>query len=520
MNTYKTLKANGKKISSTLFVVLVCLSFNVIAKNDSSSLITKAPDTQNVDQLIDIKDIIQSAEAGTTIQLPTGEYHVDNPIVIENKIKIVGSGKNNTILKANNANKPFFVFATAGITLESVTVDALVEKGPHRASIAVMVNDGSENCAISQTKIINAAASAILGRAASGCSLIGNTILNSGDDAVRLHGEHLTVADNTIIRYFDEALDLAFGDGTVVTGNYISEGRIGIVIDDCSDSSISQNYVEKQILQGIVSSCGSNSTVTANTVKDVGYTGYNLHSTHLVANNLAIGNYKEAFHLEGMNESYTYRNVSIGSEHAFVYLDNHHSSDDSGNNNNHNKDSQKSASRYENCQQSLTNKDNSTCNTYFTEEHPALRVADQTVIDSTEVYTFTPTIKISGTSKSDIKRANKVAELFKYYNPGILTIHIEGAEMRSKITDEMYAAIKGTETRGIGLVRAPFLQFSGGGQRSFQWYLSIDDKNVVLVSSIYDGPRAKTTLLNNNGEISTADMIELYKDKILFKLFK
>jgi hypothetical protein len=92
--------------------------------------------------------------------------------------------------------------------------------------------------------------------------------------------------------------------------------------------------------------------------------------------------------------------------------------------------------------------------------------------------------------------------------------------MKSEITADLYETIKETGRLGIGLVRAPFLEFSRGGERSFLWHLSVNGRDVVVVSSIYNGPKARTLILDNNGQLSLLDSAVLIKDKVFFKLFK
>ncbi len=66
--------------------------------------------------------------------------------------------------------------------------------------------------------------------------------------------------------------------------------------------------------------------------------------------------------------------------------------------------------------------------------------------------------------------------------------------MKSEITADLYESLKCTGEFGIGLVRAPFLEFSGGA-RSYLWHLSVDGKYVVVVSSIHDGSEARILFL-------------------------
>ena len=245
---------------------------------------------QGASQDTDIAAIINLASARTQIQITEGVYLVDNPIILRSEgVTIKGAGPDKTVLTAKNPYLPIFQIQADLITIEALTINALVDKGPSRASFAIQIAEGVRQCNIIRTNIIDAAASAIIGHAASDCTVLNNTIVNSGDDAVRLRGDRLTIVDNTIIRYFDEALDLAVGQNIVVTGNYASSGRIGIVVADSKNAIISMNIVENQILEGIVSGADPENTISANHVRNAGYTAYNLYAPHVVASNIASG---------------------------------------------------------------------------------------------------------------------------------------------------------------------------------------------------------------------------------------
>ena len=509
-----------------LFLIVILSAYQPVSAEPTTTpiIVVSNNQQQDTDHQTDITSAVNSAPPGARIHITKGTYIVDNPIILNTAdVKLVGEGADKTILLAKNANQPVFLFDASGVSIESVTINALVDDGPGRASFAILVQEGKGDCKIAQTKIINTAASAIIGRSASGCTLVGNTILNSGDDGVRLAGDQLTVVDNTIIGYFDEALDLARGSNIVVTGNYVANGRIGIVVDDCSNTLVSQNYVENQILEGIVTGPDPDAIVTANIVRNSGSIGYNLHTPKIVAYNQAVGENKVGFRLTDMTDGIFFRNTTRGSNNGFEFRN-----ETMPVNNNAQVDGEektiagvsKDITFYKNCEQVLLDNSTPTCTPHIQGEHPTRKAADKSIASDTSIYKFFPSVEIQGATPPDEKRANKVAELMKYYNPGILSIHINNAKMKSEITADLYETIKETGGLGIGLVRAPFLQFSRGGERSFLWHLSVNGKDVVVVSSIYNGPKARISLLDNNEELSFTDSATLIKDKVLFKLFK
>ena len=510
-----------------LISVAVLSSCQPASEAPATTPIIVGPDDhpRDTDYYTDITSAVNSASTGTHIQITEGTYIVDNPIILRtSNVKLHGSGADKTIILAKNANQPIFLLEANGITIEAVTINALIDDGPGRASFAIQIQEGNEHCKILQTKILNTAASAIIGHSASDCSLIGNIILNSGDDAVRLHGDRLTVIDNTIIGYFDEALDLARGSNIVVTGNYAANGRIGIVVDDSTNTLISQNYVENQILEGIVTGTDPEAVITANTVQNTGNYAYNLNAPQVVSYNQANGAHNIGFRITDMTNGILFQNITRGSSRGFVFKNVNNKTTSPNNNAGLDGDTRAIAGLskeiifYDNCEQASSNSNDTTCTPHDQGAHLAQKTAGHTIATDQSIYIFAPSVEIQAATPVDEKRANKVAALLKYYNPGFLSIQIDGALMKSEITADLYESLKGTGELGIGLVRAPFLEFSGGA-RSYLWYLSVDGKDVVVVSSIHGGPKARISFLNN-GELSFLNSIELLKDKVLLKLLK
>jgi len=469
-----------------------------------------------------------SASPGASIQITEGVYIVDNPITLRTKnVKLHGAGADKTIILAKNANQPIFLFEADGITIEAVTINALIDSGPGRASFAIQIQEGYKRCKILQTKILNTAASAIIGHSASGCSLVGNIILNSGDDAVRLRGDRLTVIDNTIVRFFDEALDLASGSDIVVTGNYVANGRIGIVVDDCTNALVSQNYVENQILEGIVTGTDPEATISANTVRNAGNIAYNLYTPQAVTFNQADGAHSVGFRITDMSKGVFFRNSSLGSDRGFVFNNGNGKTTLPKTNTGLDSDKKiisglsEDITFYDNCEQTSLDGGDTSCAPHYQAVHLARKTIGKTpAAPSQEIYTFTTPLKIEGEAPNDEILAKKVTALLKFYNPGFLSIQIDGELMKSEITAELYETLKATGEFGIGLVRAPFLRFSRGGRRSFLWYLSVGETDVAVVSSIHGGPKVRISLLNENGDLSFLNSIVLLKDKILLKLLK
>jgi len=516
---------------ATYFILLISVAALSSCQPASEAPATKhirvGPDNHHRDTYYytDITSAVNSASPRAHIQITEGTYIIDNPVTFHTEnVKLYGSGADKTMIFAKNANQPVFLLEADEVTIEAITINALIDDGPGRASFAIQIQEGIEGCKISQTKILNTAASAIIGHSASDCSLTGNAILNSGDDAIQLRGDRLTVIDNTIIRYFDEALDLASGSDIIVTGNYVANGRIGIVVDDCKNALISQNTVENQLREGIYTGTDPDATITANTVRNAGNIAYNLYGPRIVAYNQADGVHNIGFRLTDMTRGIISQNTTRGSSRGYVF-NNVNNETTSPNNVEHNDDTReiagisKDITFYSNCEQASLDSNDTSCAPRYQGTYLARKTASDTTASDQSIFIVSPSVEIQGATPNDEKRAKKVASLLEYYNPGFLSIHIDGALMKSEITADLYESLKGTGELGIGLVRAPFLTFSNG-ERSFLWYLSVDGKDVIVTSSIYDGPKARISILDDNGELSFLNSVKLLKDKILLKLLK
>lgn len=287
---------------------------------------------------------------------------------------------------------------------------------------------------------------------------------------------------------------------------------------------MSQNYVENQILEGIVTDTDPEATIISNTVNNAGNIAYNLQTSKLIAYNQAHGTNKIGFKLADMSNGFMFRNSALGSDKSFVFKNANNETVLPNKNIKRDKTSRtiaginKDITFYDNCEQTLIENSDDSCVQYDKKNYPARKITDYTTGSDQSIYTFSPSIEVEGITPSDQKRVYKVIELLKYYNPGFLSIQMDGAVMKSEITTDFYNALKGAGELGIGLVRAPFLQFSKG-ERSFFWNLSVDGKDVAVVSSIHDGPKVRVSFLNN-GELSFLNSITLLKDKILLKLYK
>ena len=518
--------------------------------------VTVAPDGQLQQYIgaVNLEAAVQSATPGTEIVLQPGIYIVDNPVTLHTSDLVIrGAGRDSTRIVPKNQGQPVFTLAADNITLESITIDALLTDKSGHASHAIKINKNHGDCLIAHTKMLNAGASAVIGESAPGCTLVDNMILNSGDDAVQLRGDRLTVIGNTILRYFDEALDLAAGTDIIVTRNYVSYGRIGIVVDDSNKALIARNIVDNQLMQGIVTGTDAEAVVTGNRVTDAGHIAYKLQSPRAVTGNEAQGDNETGFRISSMDGGVISGNIVRDKQQGFVFINETKGDNETGFRIIDMDDGIVFGNTATGKQQdfvfivtgeAVTDNEPAEADGRIIDDSPAPLIVSNCVqpnntvtggcpgfpgIPNTqtatsqlhdlqndpEILSFAPEVDIQGTTSADLNKSRNVASLLKYYNPGFLSIHTDGTVMRSQITEDLYRRLLGAGQLGIGLVRAPFMSFSRG-ERSFYWYLSYAETDVIMVSSMHGGPRVRFIKLQN-GEPGYMDSIVLFTDKLLLK---
>ena len=390
-----------------------------------------------------------------------------------------------------------------------------------RASHAIKISKGHGDCLIAHTKILNTGASAVIGESAPGCTLVDNVILNSGGDAIQLRGDRLTVVGNTVFRYFDEALDLAAGSDIIVTRNLISHGRIGIVVDDSNNALIARNLVDNQLQEGIVTGTDREAVVTGNIVIDAGNIAYQLDSPRVVIGNAAEGSHETGFQITMMDDMIVSGNTARGSQQGFVFIASGEAITGNGPAGEDNSTDGNSPAPlvFANCVQSPDSTVTGGCPDSLGSPDVQTAISQlHDLVNDPEIPHLTPPVDIQGTTSGDTETARRIAALLEYYNPGFLSIQVDSTVMRSQISEDLYSRLLGAGQQGIGLVRAPFLWFSGG-QRSFYWYLSHANTDVIMVSSMHGGSRVKFTKLQD-GEPGYMDSIVLFVDKLLLKFLQ
>jgi parallel beta-helix repeat protein len=468
----------------------------------------------NDEYFSDINAALNSATENTRIYLDEGTYIVDNPIIIrKNGIKIIGSGREKTIIHPKNVGKAIFMFAADNVGVEAIKMSGKIKDVRGSAAFAIHIKKGCNGCEIRNTEIINTGATAIIGYAVNECSVENNIIGNAGDDAVRLRGHNLKITNNVIYDYMDEGIDVAGGDRIIVTNNYLSNGRIGIVVDDSRRAVIDGNVVENHYDTAIVLRSYKGGIVSCNIVNSSGEKAFSLISPLIVDSNKTIGNNRIGFNILNMSDGIVRKNISMNSGIGF---------------NIENSIGNIIRSNIYNGNENIfyIDKYSNKNILYNNSTKKEIKIDEDVCIKNNEIYNslefekrvplgkksdILNNIDYGGKSVQDKKIAGSIKDFLRHKNPGYLSVHIEGNTMRSEITVDLYNLLKEGGQHVDGLVRIPFKWFRHKADSFFPiWYLSIDNRNVVVVSFNKQAPAKVKVNLLENGKMNLKDTFSLW----------
>jgi hypothetical protein len=122
-------------------------------------------------------------------------------------------------------------------------------------------------------------------------------------------------------------------------------------------------------------------------------------------------------------------------------------------------------------------------------------------------------VKTSGPSLTDERIANDIARFLESWNPGYLSLHVDGRRMRSEITPELLELLEGGADLAIGLVRWPIRMYHWRTNNGHPlWHLTTDGETVAIVSYSDHGAGAKLRLLRS-GRLGFGDAISLRAER-------
>ncbi len=470
----------------------------------------------------DLGAALRATAEGQTITLPAGTHAVDNPIVVRAKgVRIVGQGKDATVVTPRNAGRPVFRILANDVKLRGLTIDASVRGGEGRATFAVEIWD-CKGCEVSGTKILNTGASSIKGWGLSDCLVDDNTILNAGDDAIQVRGTRMTISRNVMRRYFDEAVDAAGymrnpGERIVVRNNRARDGRIALVIDDATNSAMQDNVVDDND-KGIAVTA-ADSIVSGNVVRNSRSNAYSIYKAKLVEGNRAEASGQAAFKLWAMRRATVRRNVVsvaptgielIRSSRNLVEL-NVFSGVPTDRTVVVGPESQGNDIRTPPPASPPAGADSVSMRLPVVGEEPALEAEP---LDS-----YTGGVRVMPSSERGKKNASRLAAFLKDRNPGFTTIAVGDAGASSEITRDLHTTLRGAANDAIGVVRVPYFIVAGRGKRSLDlWYLTVDGQRVALVSRLRSPPEV-TIAMMDRGRLGLGQRLSLFAERLLLFLF-
>lgn len=490
-------------------IAAICLvSLSALASQKAPITVDGRPGNPSGAFYAELHAAVAKADDGSRIVLSPGNHLVDNPVILRRPgLKLVGAGRVETILRPRNAGRPVFVLAAPGLTISDLAIDARVPNGNGRATFAIYIDAGVTGGKIAENQIIGTGASAVLGRSTRDFMVVGNEILDAGDDAIRLKGERLNISRNFILRYYDEAIDV-IGANVTISDNYVRMGRAGITLEVSSGGVISSNTVSDHYHGGIFYVSRKGGNVFDNHVVDAGTVAYSLQTPTFVASNRVEGNNAVGFSIIDMTNGKVQHNVVADAEVGWSL---ERSSSNlimanrlCGGKEPWRQDEQSIDNQLENNQFEL-HCDSLKAETDGAESRTEIR---HSTLKSLEGVTlgnrYAGSLEVTGVSARDLKIAEHMATLLNKNNPGFISLHIDGDSMRSRITSELSQTLTGAGQLAVGVVRVPFKIFSMSrpapqGLRFPLWHLIDGDRKVVVVAPLVSGTAARIFVARDQG---------------------
>lgn len=455
-----------------------------------------------------LEQAITAAPEKSTLALSDGTFVVSNPIAVtKNGMKLYGEGQRNTLILPKNPGRPLFNIQADQVTVKSMKIEGQTLSKSGRASIAFNIAEKVKGFSLYNSFIVNLGASSILGKSIENLLVQGNIIASSGDDGIQLSGRDIVISSNTIIGYFDEAIDILQGRHLIIKDNYIALGRIGITVDNASNFVIDHNLIVSHTMQGMVIVSKGNGNVSANVVVDAQDTGVVLSSTDLVISNLVKGKSKLGFQLRDIAGGVIAYNQVLGSAVGFDAPDLRLSlvsgntySDKNGKSGHLGIPHKVEASMTVDFKgRSCNEKEFTALSSFISNGHKQKKnekhhigcvpkVAALRIKDAFGDRTG-PSVSTAGVTKKDKKVGSRISDFLERHNPGFLSLDINGSKMKSSITKDLYHTLSNIGQAGIGLVRYPFMMFTWVAGSAAAWDLYYEQFRFATVlqgAQVYD----------------------------------
>ncbi len=444
----------------------------------------------------DLGRALAAVTGPTHVILGPGRHVVRNPVVLrERGVRLVGQGASQTTIVPLNPAQEVFRVEASDVSIENLQIVARTPGMAAPATFGVLFDRDVARCAVRGVRIQDTGASAVLGERVDDCVVSDNRIFRSGDDGIQLRGRAITVARNWIIGYFDEAIDLAGSGAIVVADNLVAGGRIGITVAGEAATVVTGNDVADHV-EGGMHIQADGGVVRGNRILNAGLIGYVLESPRDVVANVTIGQQDTGMHILGMRGGRFSSNLAVARDVAFALVDS--------------RPSDFRDNRYCGALTGWSGDESLAAAAALMEDCPQgggpvdgfqVAAADRGILDEVEGHPFTIAgvpVRVSAVSEGDREFARYLEQFLERWNPGYLSIEVDGTTMHSDITAELHAILRGADPLAIGLVRWPMRRFHWAtGSRYPLWHLRVAGIPVAIVSYSDRGAGATIRFLTN-----------------------
>ena len=454
-----------------------------------------------------IEQALSAARQNDVLLLQAGKYELLEPLLVQQAgIELRGAGADETILQPRFAAEAVVHVDAPDVVIASLGIDGRQSGGPGRAAFGILIGNGVSGCRFQDIRVAHTQATSILGKAVSNCAIERSTVLDSGSDAIQLRGGNLTIRDNVLVDYFDEAIDLGAGNDVHVLNNFMASGRIGFTLFDSASMSAINNTVVDQALGGMHLSCAADCRASGNVFKDVG-TSYGLRiSGPFVANDNKLDS-TMGIVIENSNAGRYENNQIHGAEIGFQIR----GSTDVILANNHWCGPVEAAIQVD-----------ASSTMAASAAHPDCREVDDAGITASDPETAMPVVAVEGSGtrelptvvlRKDDPRSREVADSvlheFSWKNVGVQTLEIvQPGLMISEIDANLHDTLRRHGELAIGTVRSPYRAYQSADRAVLpRWILTTNNVEVAVVTWHRAGANVIVRMLDD-GQLSLGDKID------------
>lgn len=421
-----------------------------------------------VDNTTDLNATLMHLQPDTTIEVAAGHYEVTNPVRIDAaRVSLIGVDSSVVVFSPKNAGEPIIAVSGDDVTIRGIELDGKLRSGDAYAAFAVFLDRGVRGCHIEQNVVRRFQATAIIGPHVVGCTIEGNAISDAAGDGVQLRGSDIVIAGNTIHSIFDEPVDLE-GENVTVRDNKIALGRIGIALGAEGLTVVRNNVVADQYEEGIVVAARGSGEISNNIVVNSDFRPYQVW---LAADTPDIVSVNNVACRDGVPDT-----RGVGTQR---FLDE-------------------------------VNRAPNGCADVGTMDFSKYR--DRLAVFEPGRYAL-PDSVARIPDPVDRELGQVVVQHLSHFNPGILSLTVQGETMRSEISSSLALTLSQWPDESEDPVRWPFLRTSGIAR----WVMSRDSVDVVQITHRRGGPRMRISVMVD-GELTFRGRAILFWDRIVARI--